>query len=58
MKNYNQYDLATTQTERNKKFGWHKTHGDHGDLAERMHQSVMLIGDSTVAGLSRYPKIW
>ena len=56
---YNQScDLATTQTGRNKNFGWYKTHKSHEILEKRLHPLVLLIGDSIVAILRRYQTVW
>ena len=56
---YNQpYGLPTTPTGRNNKVGRYKTHNKFDILAKRLHPSVLLIGDSIVAGLSRYQTLW
>ena len=56
---YNQsYGLATRPTGRNNKVGWYKSHNNLAILAKRLHVSVLLIGDSIVAGLSRYQTVW
>ena len=56
---YNQsYGLAATPTGCNNKVGWHKTYNNLDNLAKRLHPSVLLIGDSIVAGLSRYQMVW
>ena len=56
---YNQpYGLAITLTGRNNKFGWYKTHSNLDILAKRLYSSVLLIGDSIVAGLSIYHTVW
>ena len=41
IKIYNQHDLSATRIERNNKFGWHKTYGDHGVLAKQLHPSFV-----------------
>ena len=56
---YNQsYDLATTPIGRDKKVGWYKRHNNPDMLAKRLHLSMLLIGDSIVADLSRYKTVW
>ena len=56
---YNQpYGLATAPTGRNNNVGWYKTHNNLDILAKRLHPSVLLIGDSIVAGLSRYQTVY
>ena len=52
------YGLATPPTGRKNKVGWYKTHKNLDILAKRLHPSVLLIGDSIVAGLSRYQMVW
>ena len=51
------YGLATTPTGRNSKVGLYKIHNNHDILAKRLHPSMLLIGDSIVAGLSRYQMV-
>ena len=56
---YNQsYDLATTPIGRDKKVGWYKRYNNPDMLAKRLHLSMLLIGDSIVADLSRYKTVW
>ena len=50
--------LATTITGRNSKVGWYKTHNNLDILATILRPSVLLRGDSIVAGLSRYQTLW
>ena len=50
---------ATTPSGRNNKAGWYDIHEKHSKLARfSQSSSVILCGDSIVAGLSRYPKVW
>ena len=48
---------TTTPSGRDKK-GWYQTHHDHVALAACYSASVVLIGDSIIIGLSKYPKVW
>ena len=54
MKIYNQYELATTPTQRDNKFGWHKTSDGHGVLAKRLLPSVLLTDDSITLDRIKY----
>ena len=58
MKMYKHKYSAATPTERFNKPGWHDTHYKHCDLVTRSQPSLLLIGDSIVAGLSRYRNVW
>ena len=50
---------ATTPSGQNNKAGWYDIHEKHSKLARfSQSSSVILCGDSIVAGLSRYPKVW
>lgn len=43
---------------RDTKAGWYDIHKRHVDLASRSNSSVILCGDSIIAGLSRYNSVW
>ena len=45
-------------TGHNTKVSWYKTHNNLDILAKRLHPSMPLIGDSVVAGRSRYHMKW
>ena len=49
---------ATTPSGRDNKIGWYDTHERHVKLARYSQPLVILIGDSIIAGLSRYPQVW
>ena len=49
---------ATIPSGRDNKVGWYDTHERHMKLASYSQPSVILIGDSIIAGLSRYPQVW
>ena len=49
---------ATTPADRNSKPGWMAEHEKHVEIARTSNANVLLIGDSIILGLSRYPKIW
>ena len=55
---YQPYGLATTPTGRNNKVGWYKRHSNLDIRRKRLYPSVLLIGDSIVASLSRYQTVW
>ena len=38
--------------------GWYAEHDKHVELAKTSRASVLLIGDSLIRGLARYPKVW
>ena len=40
------------------KIGWIKTHCHQKELMRKSYASVVVIGDSIVAGLRRYPTVW
>ena len=47
-----------TPSSRNSKAGWLDTHENHVALAIQSLASLVIIGDSIVAGLTRYAKVW
>ena len=49
---------TTTPESRFYKRGWYETHEKHNILITRKNPSLLLIGDSIVAGLSRYKTVW
>ena len=53
-----QGSAATTPSGRDNKNGWYDIHQKHLDLSLNLKTILVLIGDSIVAGLSRYAKIW
>ena len=50
--------MTTIPTERFNKLNWFKPHNHHCTVAEKSNATTLLIGDSIVAGLSRYPNVW
>ena len=50
--------LAAVPSGRDSRVGWYDTHEIHVRLAGCSRPSVILIGDSIIAGLSRYPQVW
>ena len=38
--------------------GWYAKHAKYVEIAKTSSESVLLIGDSLIHGLKRYPKIW
>ena len=50
--------VPTTPADRASKPGWMAEHEKHSDIAKSSNANVLLIGDSIIKGLSRYPKIW
>ena len=52
---------TTTETLKPKKrwkIGWIETHYHQKELLRKSYASVVVIGDSVVAGLRRYPTVW
>lgn len=49
---------ATTPVGRDNKAGWYNIHEKHTSLAKRPFAEIILCGDSIIAGLARYPKVW
>ena len=44
--------------ERFNKLNWFKLHNHHCPVAEKSNATTLLIGNSIVASLSRYPNVW
>ena len=53
-----QGSAATTPSGRDNKNGWYDIHQKHVNLSFNWKTTLVLIGDSIVAGLSRYANIW
>ena len=53
-----QGSAATTPSGRDNKKGWYDIHQKHVNLLLNSKTILVLIGDSIVAGLSRYANIW
>ena len=53
-----QGSAATTPSGRDNKSGWYDIHQKHVNLSLNSKTILVLIGDSIVAGLSRYVNIW
>ena len=53
-----QVSAATTPSDRDNKSGWYDIHQKHVNLSLNSKTILVLIGDSIVAGLSRYANIW
>ena len=49
---------ATISTARSNKVGWYENHERQVNLINKLKPSTLLIGDSLVAGLSRYKNVW
>ena len=49
---------STIPTSRNHKSDWYASHQRHEHLAESTKPTLLLCGDSIVAGLSRYADVW
>ena len=50
--------MATYPSERYNKPNWLKLHSNHCFIAKNSNATTLLIGDSIVAGLTRYPYVW
>ena len=46
------------QPKKRSKIGWIETHYHQTELLRKSYASVVVIGDSIVAGLRRYPTVW
>ena len=46
------------QPKKRSKIGWIETHYHQKELLRKSYASVVMIGDSIVAVLRRYPKVW
>ena len=51
-------ECAEIPSARRNKVGWFENHQKHILLTRRMQPTTLLIGDSIVAGLTRYQNIW
>ena len=51
-------ECAKIPSARRNKVGWFQNHQKHICLTKRMQPTTLLIGDSTVVGLTRYKNIW
>ena len=49
---------ATTPSSRDNKAGWFEIHQKHAALAISSKSEIILMGDSIIAGLSRYHNVW
>ena len=49
---------ATTPRSRDKKAGWFKEHQKYVDTCHNSTSGILLIGDSMISGLARYPTVW
>ena len=45
-------------TLRNGKYGWHDQFQKHNLLLNKSKAKMLIVGDSLVSNLSRYPKMW
>ena len=50
--------MALIPTERFNKSNWIEYHRNHCVIIKNAKPNTLLLGDSTVAGLSRYPNVW
>ena len=50
--------MALIPTERFNKSNWIEYHRNHCFMIENAKPNTLLLGDSIVAGLSRYPNVW
>ena len=51
-------DYRNLQPKKRSKIGWIETHYHQKELLRKSYASVVVIGDSIVAGLRRYPTVW
>ena len=51
-------DYRNLHLKKRSKIGWIKTHYHQKELLKKSYASVVVTGDSIVAGLRRYPAIW
>ena len=49
---------SLSPTPRNGKHGWYDQFGKHNLLLNKSKAKLLIIGDSLVSNLSRYPEIW
>ena len=51
-------DYQNLQPKKRSKIGWIETHYHQKELLRKSYASVVVIGDSIVAGFRRYPTAW
>ena len=51
-------DYRNLQPKKRSKIGWIETHYHQKELLRKSYASVVLIADSIVAGLKRFPTVW
>ena len=51
-------DYRNLQPKKRSKIGWIETHYHQKELLRKSYASVVVIGDSNVVGLRRYPTVW
>ena len=51
-------DYRNLDPKKRSKSGWMETHYHQKELLRKSYASVVVIGDSIVAGLRRYPTVW
>ena len=51
-------DYQNLHPKKRSKIGWIERHYHQKELLRKSYPSVMVIGDSIVAGLRRYPTVW
>ena len=51
-------DYRNLHLKKRSKIGWIETHYHQKELLKKSYASVVVTGDSIVAGLRRYPAIW
>ena len=51
-------DYRNFQPKKQSKIGWIEMHYYQKELLRKSYASVVVIGDSVVAGLRRYPTVW
>ena len=51
-------DYRSLESKKRCKSGWIETHYHQEELLRKSYTSVVVIGDSIVAGLRRYPTVW
>ena len=51
-------DYRNLHPKKRSKIGWIETHSHQNKLLRKSYASVVVIGDSIVAGFRRYPTVW
>ena len=51
-------DYRNLHPKKRSKIGWIETHYHQKELLRKSSASVVVIGDSIVAGFRRYPTVW